>query len=212
MTRSLKAMGGYRHGVWDHQGDESESAAAHALRAALRDASRDSHDGAWASSAAAGKVMRGNQRRDTKPELEVRRILHAQGVRYRVDLPLTFDRRRRADIAFTKVRLAVFVDGCFWHGCPVHYISPATNPTYWEAKVARNRERDMETAARLEQSGWTVLRLWEHEDPRKAAELVQETVARLRAADHGVRGQGVQTRGHHQAPAALLRHPGTRDG
>jgi DNA mismatch endonuclease (patch repair protein) len=132
--------------------------------------------------------MRGNRRRDTRPEQEVRRILHSQGLRYRVDLPLAFDRRRRADIVFTRIRLAVFIDGCFWHGCPVHYVPPATNPVYWEAKVARNRERDVETTVRLEQSGWTVLRLWEHEDPDRAAGLVRETVAHLRAADRGVPG------------------------
>lgn len=131
--------------------------------------------------------MRGNRRRDTRPEQEIRSILHSHGLRYRVDLSLAFDRRRRADIVFTKIRLAVFIDGCFWHGCPVHYVPPATNSIYWEAKVVRNRERDLETTTRLEKSGWSVLRLWEHEDPDQAAELVQETVARLRAGN-GVQG------------------------
>lgn len=169
-------------------------------------------DPSWASSDATRRVMKANRRRDTGPERSLRRILHAHGLRYRVDLPLPFDRRRRADITFTRIRFAVFVDGCFWHGCPVHYVPPATNPAYWEAKVSRNRERDLETTARLEQSGWTVLRLWEHEDPDQAAELVQETVARLRAAGYAIQGLGHADPGHHQAPGAVLRHPGTHDG
>ena len=78
----------------------------------------------WASSPAVRRVMQGNKRRDTAPELAVRRALHARGLRYRVDWPLPFDRRRKADIAFTKARIVVFIDGCYWHGCPLHYSEP----------------------------------------------------------------------------------------
>lgn len=108
--------------------------------------------------------MRANRSRDTTPELRVRRALHALGLRYRVHWSLPFDRRRRADIAFTRHRVAVFIDGCFWHGCPEHYVPPSSNPGYWSAKVAGNRARDADTTARLEELGWTVLRAWEHED------------------------------------------------
>jgi DNA mismatch endonuclease (patch repair protein) len=80
--------------------------------------------------------------------------------------------RRRADIVFTRARIAVFVDGCFWHGCPQHATQPASNAPWWSAKLARNVERDRETDDHLRESGWTVLRFWEHEDAREAAEVV----------------------------------------
>lgn len=108
--------------------------------------------------------MRANRGRDTGPELAVRRALHAMGLRYRVDHPLPFDRRRRGDIVFTRAKVAVFIDGCFWHGCPDHGVMPRTNSAFWAAKIARNRERDADTTARLVEQGWVVLRFWEHED------------------------------------------------
>lgn len=117
-----------------------------------------------ASSPAARATMQANRGRDTGPELALRRQLHARGLRYRVDHPLPFDRRRRADIAFTRAKVAVFVDGCFWHGCREHGTTPRTNTDFWAAKIARNRERDVDTDAQLVQAGWTVLRFWEHED------------------------------------------------
>ena len=120
--------------------------------------------------------MVGNTRRDTQPELAVRRRLHAAGLRYRVDWPLPFDRRRRCDVAFTRAKVAVFIDGCFWHGCPEHYREPGTNADYWGAKVAGNRSRDADTTARLEALGWTVLRFWEHVGPADIAAAVEEVV------------------------------------
>ena len=99
----------------------------------------------WASSPAIRRTMLGNRRRDTAPELLIRRLLHAQGLRYRVDWPLPFDRRRRADIVFTRQKVAVFIDGCFWHGCPEHYIAPRANGEFWADKVARN---ELETGTR----------------------------------------------------------------
>lgn len=113
--------------------------------------------------------MRSNRRRDTEPELAVRRLLHARGLRYRVDVPLDFDRRRRADIVFSAVKLVVFIDGCFWHGCPVHYSVPVSNREFWSAKRTRNSERDKETTQRLTEEGWTVKRYWEHDDPADVA-------------------------------------------
>lgn len=120
--------------------------------------------------------MLGNRRRDTAPELAIRRLLHAQGLRYRVDWPLPFDRRRRADIVFTKQRVAIFIDGCFWHGCPEHYIAPRANREYWAEKVAGNSDRDHNTDARLSELGWTVLRFWEHEDASEVAEQVESVI------------------------------------
>lgn len=123
--------------------------------------------------------MLANTRRDTSTELSVRRRLHADGLRYRVDFaPLASNRRRRADIVFTRAKVAVFIDGCFWHGCPEHGTQPKTNADYWAPKLARNVERDRETTAALEAEGWRVLRFWEHEDPATVALQVERAVRR----------------------------------
>lgn len=124
--------------------------------------------------------MRGNRSRDTKPELLVRRLVHAAGLRYRVSARPETDLRRTADLLFRPARVAVFVDGCFWHGCPEHYIRPKANDGYWSGKVARNRERDEETTRILTERGWTVLRFWEHEDPTEVAERIVAVVRRRR--------------------------------
>lgn len=108
--------------------------------------------------------MQANKRRDTSPEIAVRRLLHSAGHRYRVDFA-PIGGRRRADIVFTRKRIAVFIDGCFWHGCPAHGNRPKANANYWGPKLDRNIERDRETNETLRAAGWTVLRFWEHEDP-----------------------------------------------
>lgn len=139
---------------------------------------KQSLPGGWATNAAATAVMRGNRRRDTSPELRVRRLLHAAGLRYRVDVaPLESDRRRKADIVFTRLKIAVFVDGCFWHGCPAHFAVPRANADYWAPKIARNRERDRQTVARLDAAGWLALRYWEHEEPATVANAIARAVA-----------------------------------
>jgi len=120
--------------------------------------------------------MVANRRRDTGPEMALRRALHARGLRYRVDHPLPFDRRRRADVVFPRARVAVFVDGCFWHGCPEHGTMPKANRAFWREKIARNRARDADTDRRLVELGWTVLRFWEHEDVERAADAVEAAV------------------------------------
>lgn len=129
--------------------------------------------------------MRANTRRDTRPELDVRRLLHASGLRYRVDYPLPFNRRRRADIAFPALRIAVFIDGCFWHGCPDHY-RPATrnNSNYWRQKLTSNAERDQDTDRGLLAAGWDTLRFWEHQDPVKVADEIVSAVRRAQSAHH----------------------------
>ena len=107
--------------------------------------------------------MRSNRRTDTKPELALRTALHAKGYRYRKDLRLDLPLRRvRPDIAFTSRKVAVFVDGCFWHACPDHGSKPKNNDWYWSPKLARNVERDHAVNEALAQAGWTVVRLWEH--------------------------------------------------
>lgn len=122
--------------------------------------------------------MQANRYRDTSPELAVRRLLHAQGLRYRVDIRPVPEIRRRADIVFTKRKIAVFIDGCFWHGCPEHGRSQfQSNESYWTDKIARNRSRDEETTTLLEKAGWRVLRFWEHEDPTQVADRIAKIVA-----------------------------------
>lgn len=122
--------------------------------------------------------MVANRRVNTGPELRLRRRLHAAGLRYRIDAPLLFDRRRRADVVFPRQRIAVFVDGCFWHGCPEHYVAPKANAAFWRQKVEANRARDLDTDLRLKQLGWVVLRVWEHEDVDAAlVRRIQELVA-----------------------------------
>ncbi|WP_370289294.1 very short patch repair endonuclease [Nocardioides sp.] len=130
----------------------------------------------WASSPASRKVMQGNRSRDTSPELAVRRLLHAAGLRYRVAYRPEPSLRRTADIVFTKQRVAVFVDGCYWHACPEHGTRARANAEYWSAKLQRNVARDADTTARLEAAGWTVLRFWEHEDPTDVANRVVDVV------------------------------------
>ncbi|MGH9025335.1 MAG: very short patch repair endonuclease [Acidimicrobiia bacterium] len=132
------------------------------------------------SSAAATAVMRGNRRRDTRPERLVRSRLHALGLRYRVDYRIDVGAHRvRADVAFTGLQIAVFVDGCFWHGCPEHGNRPRVNTAYWGPKLRRNFERDQRNTRELEAAGWTVLRIWEHEEPDAAAMRVSESVRQL---------------------------------
>ncbi|WP_425517113.1 very short patch repair endonuclease [Miltoncostaea marina] len=128
--------------------------------------------------------MQANRGRDTAPELRLRSAVHALGLRYRVDTRPLASLRRTADLVFRGPRIAVFVDGCFWHGCPEHYSAPATNESFWAEKVAANVARDRDTDRALREAGWTVLRFWEHDDPGKAAAAVQAAVAR--AAPSGV--------------------------
>jgi len=133
----------------------------------------------WASSPAVRVRMQRQPTRDTAPELAVRRLLHAAGLRYRVDAAPLPGLRRRADIVFRSARVAVFVDGCFWHGCPDHGQRPTTaNPGYWLEKVERNQARDHDTDERLAAAGWVPLRVWEHEAPALAAARIAVTVRR----------------------------------
>lgn len=132
--------------------------------------------GSWASAPGVRRSMRGNRARDTKPEVRIRQALHARGLRFRVDLRLQPPLRTRADIVFTRARVAVFVDGCFWHSCPIHGTAPRTNSAYWLPKLERNRQRDLETTRALQAAGWMVVRVWEHEEVAAVADLVEGMV------------------------------------
>lgn len=127
--------------------------------------------GSWASSRAVRQSMLGNRGRDTLPELRIRRLLWRAGLRYLVDvrpargLP-------RVDILIRGPRVAVLVHGCFWHGCPEHGHYPRTNAAYWAAKVESNVDRDRRAEDSLARAGWSVVRVWEHEDPGEAAAMI----------------------------------------
>jgi DNA mismatch endonuclease (patch repair protein) len=120
--------------------------------------------------------MIANRGRDTAPELAVRRAAHRLGLRYRVGVRPIRSVRRTADMAFPKEKVAVYVDGCFWHGCPIHYVEPKTNVDYWATKIVTNTERDRETDRTMTSAGWLVLRFWEHEDPDTAATAIFNAV------------------------------------
>jgi DNA mismatch endonuclease (patch repair protein) len=125
--------------------------------------------------------MRGNRRRDTKPEVAVRSALHRRGLRFRVDHQVQLSGRVvRADIVFPRKRLAVFIDGCFWHQCPIHATLPQTNTDYWLPKLERNVKRDRLIDRLLDDCEWSVLRAWEHEAPGTVADRI---VARIAAID-----------------------------
>src|ERR1700742_669880 len=107
------------------------------------------------SSPAAAATMRANRRADTKPELRLRSSLHRRGLRFRKDVLLRpAGLRTKADIVFPSARVAVYVDGCFWHCCPEHGRVPAANRDYWEPKLARNVERDRQVSETLRAEGW----------------------------------------------------------
>jgi len=141
----------------------------------------------WASSERARLTMRANRSRDTSPERAVRSILHARGLRYRVHTRPVSSIRRTADIVFTRARIAIFIDGCFWHGCPDHFVSPKSNRAYWGPKIAGNQSRDRDTDAVLRATGWTVLRFWEHQAPWDVADAIENAVRAVKPCGRGQR-------------------------
>jgi DNA mismatch endonuclease (patch repair protein) len=124
--------------------------------------------------------MRANRRRDTKPERALRSALHRRGLRFRKDLPIRAGGRLvRPDVVFTRQRVAVFLDGCYWHSCPIHGTSPTRNSSYWDAKLRGNVERDHLVNQALSEAGWEVIRVWEHEHPEEAASLIEGSLVVL---------------------------------
>ena len=131
-----------------------------------------------ASSDAVRKVMRANGPRNTRPELRLRRALYAAGLRYRVDTRPEPDLRCRADVLFSRHRLAVFVDGCYWHGCPKHFKAPKRNSEWWVEKIEDIVRRDARTTTELAGRGWLVFRFWEHDLITEAGLAVAVTKVR----------------------------------
>ena len=130
----------------------------------------------WASSDGVRRSMQANKGRDTQPELRLRSAVHALGLRYRTSTRPLVAVRRTADLVFSGAKVAVFLDGCFWHGCPDHHTSAKLNAKFWSDKVERTRQRDLETNRLLEEAGWEVIRIWEHERTEAAAERVAAVV------------------------------------
>ncbi len=127
------------------------------------------------SSADAERRMKAQKTRDTDAELRLRSALHALGLRFRVHRPV-IGTRRKADLVFSSARVAVFFDGCFWHGCPEHATWPKANAEFWRRKIEANRTRDAGTDHLLETAGWLSVRIWEHEEPATAAARVAQAV------------------------------------
>jgi DNA mismatch endonuclease, patch repair protein len=139
-----------------------------------------------ASSLEALNRMKATRRRDTAAEIAIRSALHARGLRFRVDRAILPGVRRRADIVFVGAKVAVFVDGCFWHCCPIHQTFPKANRKWWAAKLQANRQRDADTNRRLQEAGWRVARIWEHESAEPAAARITKLVRTRQAALLGV--------------------------
>lgn len=127
-------------------------------------------------SIATRNVMRANKRSSTQPELRIRKLVHASGLRYRIDTKPEKDLNRRADIVFRQAKVAVFIHGCFWHGCPRHFKSPKTNKRFWQTKIERNIQRDKETRNILRKRGWRVIEIWEHQSSESGARSIVRVV------------------------------------
>ena len=130
------------------------------------------------SSEAALKRMKAAKPRDTAPEKALRSALHKIGLRFRIDVKPIKELNRKADIIFRPTKVAVFVDGCFWHGCPIHGTQARENAEFWALKIKQNQERDKDTVIQLEAAGWKVIRVWEHEDPEEAAQEIYNIVVK----------------------------------
>lgn len=134
------------------------------------------------SSEAALKRMQAAKPRDTAPEKALRSSLHNRGLRFRVDQKIIKDLNRKADIVFRSAKVAVFVDGCFWHGCPIHGTSAKANAKFWKNKIERNQARDLDTNSRLKKAGWRIVRVWEHEDPEKTSQKILRLIVKRKAS------------------------------
>jgi len=128
------------------------------------------------SSEAALKRMQAAKPRDTAPEKALRSALYKKGLRFRVDVKPVKELNRRADIVFRSAKVAVFVDGCFWHGCPIHGTQAKANATFWRNKITQNQKRDANTTKRLREADWKVIRVWEHENVEKASQKLNNTI------------------------------------
>lgn len=141
-----------------------------------------------ASSPSARRVMQANRSQDTRPEKAIRSALHRRGLRFRKHAAPLSGLRCRADLVFPTEQIAVFIDGCFWHGCPDHSTQPRTNRKYWTAKIERNMQRDQLNDETLRLAGWESLRIWEHERPIDAVERIERVVKARRERDNSSPG------------------------
>ncbi|MGH7965818.1 MAG: very short patch repair endonuclease [Candidatus Binatia bacterium] len=138
----------------------------------------------YPESGAASHAVRANRKSNTRPEKRLRALLHRNGYRFRKDLTIQVPGLRvRPDIVFTRQRIAVFIDGCFWHRCPEHGSTPRANSAYWGPKLDRNVERDRLVDERLREAGWLVVRIWEHVSPEEASGLVAAIVSKARKSN-----------------------------
>ncbi len=135
------------------------------------------------SSEAALNRMKAAKPRDTAPEKALRSALHKIGLRYRIDVRPIKELNRRADIAFRSTKVAIFVDGCFWHGCPIHGTEAKANAAFWKNKIKQNQMRDKDTNERLKKAGWKVIRVWEHENPQKAAQRILKVIQKTKTSE-----------------------------
>jgi DNA mismatch endonuclease (patch repair protein) len=150
--------------------------------------------GSWASSPAIRKTMQGCRSRDTAPEVALRAAIHRLGLRFFVARRPIPGLRLTADLLFPTCRVAVFMDGCFWHGCPEHGEIPVRNATYWRTKIEGNRRRDQDVDSTLAEHGWRSVRVWEHVPPTQAAEQVRQLLEKVRAGSEAeARQPTVQT-------------------
>lgn len=133
------------------------------------------------SSYAALKRMQAAKPRDTAPEKALRSVLFRKGLRFRVDAKPIMEINRKADIVFRSAKVAVFVDGCFWHGCLKHGTQAKANAEFWRNKIKQNQLRDLDTNEKLKKAGWKVIRVWEHENSEKAAEKILKIVTKRQA-------------------------------
>ncbi|WP_263485356.1 very short patch repair endonuclease [Mesorhizobium sp. ES1-4] len=127
-------------------------------------------------SAATTKRMNATSGRNNPRERAVRSALHRRGLRFRLHRRLLANSRRTVDIVFPRARVAVFLDGCFWHGCPLHGTWPKNNAEWWREKIEANIARDRDTDRRLQELGWTVVRVWEHETIEAAIDNIEHTL------------------------------------
>jgi DNA mismatch endonuclease (patch repair protein) len=140
-------------------------------------------DRSWASSEGVRRSMQSNRPRDTRPEVALRSALHAAGLRFRKHYRPVKGSRCEVDVAFTRWKVAVQFDGCFWHGCPQHATRPATNEAWWAAKLDANIARDRRNDELLTHAGWKVLRFWEHEQVDHIVATVREAVTSEKLAE-----------------------------
>jgi DNA mismatch endonuclease, patch repair protein len=147
------------------------------------------------SDAATALRMQTQRQRDTYCEVIVRRELYRLGMRYRIDCRPVPNVPRRADIVIRPAKVAVFIDGCFWHGCPLHWKPPNRNTVWWTKKIKDNARRDRETTKMLRKLGWLVIRVWEHEAPETVADQIFSAVCARRPGIAELRGRKRSVRG-----------------